>query len=587
MSAAWKGRAVPFIGALALVCLVLVSSSGLGLVPDGDVAARTDAEAEQACPACGEPILERTCLPCGTVGFVSPERTMGEILRERARPTLPYYVDTEHFRIWYDTAGPDMIYGWPDTTFLHECKVVAERSWRVLVDTLGFRPPPPDGNDPDGGGGSDHYDVYLKHHNIMGGIGYAQPGTAVPGYPPHDRTSYVVIDNDLALAPWYPPVEMVRSVLGHEFGHATQFAHVCPLPMWFGEATSVWGSEMVYDYINEYLLDVFGDGPLIGFALARPYEALDLQEGPGWYSRVLWNLYLSETFGNAIIPEIWYDIEEDPYQAQEILSMTRVLAEYGVEFADAFEEYCIWNWFTGDRDDGNHYEEGGHPLWPEATPQATYSTFPVVSGSPPDTCRPAHLACNYIHFERGSAEDEVLRITYDGPAQFSVPNAAHIAYLDNALNSFYYGEVALNPLGNGTIDVEGFDEMSLVSLVVVNKFETPFGDDMNYTFGAELLPTGVPEVGGFELSAAVPSPFTLGTEIAYSVPGSATRADMSIYDVSGRLVTTLVDGVATPGAAVTYWDGTDADGRRVASGVYFARLVAGDETAVRKIVLLR
>jgi hypothetical protein len=161
----------------------------------------------------------------------------------------------------------------------------------------------------------------------------------------------------------------------------------------------------------------------------------------------------------------------------------------------------------------------------------------------------------------------------------------HVTYLDSSLDAFYYGEVTLNPWGNGDIYVEGFDEMSLVCLVAVNM---SFGmDNMNYTVDAELIPTGIPEAEWFGLSAAVPNPFTVGTEIAYSVPAGVTQADLSIYDASGRLVTTLVDAVVTPGDAVTHWDGTDTHGRQTASGVYFARLVAGDETAIRKIVLLR
>ncbi len=584
MCATRKGRAIPLAGVLTLACLVLATSPELGPVPAGDVVVRTEAEAKHPCPTCDELILDKTYVRWDAVGFVSPEMTTGEILRQRERPTLPYYVDTEHFRIWYDISGPDSIYGWPDTTFLHECKVVAERSWRGLVDTLGFRPPPPDGDDPDGGGGSDHYDIYLKHHTIMGGIGYTQPGWPVPGYPPIDRTSHVVIDNDLALAPWYPPVEMVRSVMGHEFGHGTQFAHTYPLPRWYAEATSVWDTERLYDYINEYLLDV-GGGPIIGYALARPYESLDLDANPQWYSRVLWNFYLSETFGNAIVPEIWHDIEEWTSQPQEIVSMATVLAGYGVEFGDAFEDYCVWNWFTGDRDDGNHYEEGGDPGWPEATPQAVYSIFPVIDGSPPDTCRPDHLACNYIHFERGSSDDEVLHITYDGPAVISHPSAAHVTYLDNDLNSFYLAEIALNPWGNGGIYVEGFDEMNTVCLVVVNK---SLGiDDMDYTYDAELFPTGVPDVRGFELAAAVPNPFSSGTDIAYSIPAGAAQALLSIHNVAGQLVTTLVDGEVAPGGSAVRWNGRDARGVAVSSGVYFVRLEADEAVATEKVVLMR
>jgi hypothetical protein len=52
-------------------------------------------------------------------------------------------------------------------------------------------------------------------------------------------------------------------------------------------------------------------------------------------------------------------------------------------------------------------------------------------------------------------------------------------------------------------------------------------------------------------------------------------------------VRTLVDAVVPPGHHDRAWDGKDSAGRPVASGVYFARLVAGGETANRKLVLVR
>jgi len=581
MYATRRGRAIPLAGTAVLACVVLAIGSGLNLVPAGHVAVGTEADAEHACPTRDEPVLGRTWALCDPMGFVSPEAREG-CLRERVRPTLPHYIETEHFRIWYDTTGPDSVHGWPDTTFLHECRVVAERSWRGIVDTLGFRPPPLDGSDPDGGGGSDHYDIYIADNDE---VGYFRGGATVPGDPEYDMTSYVVIDNDFAEWNWVSSLDMVRCVIAHEFTHAAQLAHNFHLAFWLSEGTAVWSSEMMYDYIDEYLFDKWGDGPSIGYVLARPYDSLERNDIPHCYARVLWAFYLSESYGTAVIPEIWYDIEEHSATGHEILSITHVLADHGVDFESAFEEYCIWNWFTGDRDDGNHYEEGGGPDWQESTPQATYSSFPVVGGSPPDTCRPDHLACNYIHFERGSSDDEVLHITYNGPAVISLPNAAHVTYLDNDLNSFYYAEISLNPWGDGDIYIEDFDEMSLVCLVVINKSDTH--ENMNYTFHAELFPTGVPEAAGLALSAPVPNPCALGTDIAYSVPSDATRANLSVYDVSGRLVATLIDGVTVPGDAVTHWDGTDTDGRRAASGVYFVRIVAGDETAVRRLVLLR
>jgi hypothetical protein len=57
--------------------------------------------------------------------------------------------------------------------------------------------------------------------------------------------------------------------------------------------------------------------------------------------------------------------------------------------------------------------------------------------------------------------------------------------------------------------------------------------------------------------------------------------------VAGRLVRVLVDGVRPAGRYVELWDGRDADGRAVASGVYFYRLDAGAYSRTLKMVLAR
>ena len=350
---------------------------------------------------------------------------------------------------------------------------------------------------------------------------------------------------------------------------AALLAHDVGEGSWFENATVSWCTETMYDYINNYTSYLVS-------VLSYPYASLNWPDSSHSWGMILWNLYLSETHGAGIIPEIWYECEVSAGPSS-LDSLDEVLGNHGTSLEEAVEEFWIWNWFTGDRDDGNHYEEGGDPGWPEALPQATYSTFPVVGGSPPDAFRPDRLACNYVHFERGSADDEVLHITYDGPSLASIPNAAHVTYLDNSLDAFYYGEIPLNPLGAGDICVEGFDEMSLVCLVVVNKSLDM--ENMDYAVSAELIPTGVP--------AAVPNPFTAGTEIVYSVPAGSTRVELSIYNVAGRLVTTLVDGEMAPGGSAASWDGTDATGERVVSGIYFARLRAGGRTDETKMVLLR
>jgi len=90
----------------------------------------------------------------------------------------------------------------------------------------------------------------------------------------------------------------------------------------------------------------------------------------------------------------------------------------------------------------------------------------------------------------------------------------------------------------------------------------------------------------YALSQNYPNPFNSGTEIRFALPASG-RVILTVYDVLGREITRLVDQDLEPGVKGVSWDGTDANGRSVPSGVYFYRLTAGRYTESKKMVLLK
>lgn len=85
----------------------------------------------------------------------------------------------------------------------------------------------------------------------------------------------------------------------------------------------------------------------------------------------------------------------------------------------------------------------------------------------------------------------------------------------------------------------------------------------------------------------VPNPFNPATTIEYDLARDG-QVRLQIFDVTGRLVRTLVDGAQTRGfrKSVT-WNGLDEVGHRVPSGVYFYRLTADEVVATRKMVMLK
>jgi len=83
-----------------------------------------------------------------------------------------------------------------------------------------------------------------------------------------------------------------------------------------------------------------------------------------------------------------------------------------------------------------------------------------------------------------------------------------------------------------------------------------------------------------------PNPFNPSTRIRYNLPEKA-RVVLNIYDVSGRLVKSLVEGVRDKGINSVVWNGKDDSGRAVNSGVYFYTLNSESGKITRKLVLLR
>jgi flagellar hook assembly protein FlgD len=93
--------------------------------------------------------------------------------------------------------------------------------------------------------------------------------------------------------------------------------------------------------------------------------------------------------------------------------------------------------------------------------------------------------------------------------------------------------------------------------------------------------------GGALLGRAQPNPFNGMTNIAFAMPTGGGHAVLEVFDASGRLVQTLVDGQQSAGNRVVSWDGTDVSGNRVASGVYYYQLRVDDESATRRVILMR
>jgi hypothetical protein len=116
-------------------------------------------------------------------------------------------------------------------------------------------------------------------------------------------------------------------------------------------------------------------------------------------------------------------------------------------------------------------------------------------------------------------------------------------------------------------------------------------DGSDYTrTGVEEASTETPEAFGLEQN--YPNPFNPSTTVSYRIP-ERSSVSLSINDIQGRLIRTLVDRTVEPGSYSVRWDARNEDGEMVPSGVYLCRLETGGGSATGrsvstlKMILLR
>jgi hypothetical protein len=83
-----------------------------------------------------------------------------------------------------------------------------------------------------------------------------------------------------------------------------------------------------------------------------------------------------------------------------------------------------------------------------------------------------------------------------------------------------------------------------------------------------------------------PNPFNSTTNVSFAL-AERSHVELSVYGVDGSVVTILVSDVLDPGVHEYAWNGRDANGQSVSSGVYFYRMNAGELTDTKKMVLLK
>jgi len=115
---------------------------------------------------------------------------------------------------------------------------------------------------------------------------------------------------------------------------------------------------------------------------------------------------------------------------------------------------------------------------------------------------------------------------------------------------------------------------------------TPLTYDLVTSATAFVGVDDAPETTELLFAGARPNPVRDGTRFAYSLPQAGT-VRLALYDVGGRRVRMIVDGIRSAGSHNEAWDGRGDDGGPVSSGLYWARFEAAGRSFTRRVSVLR
>jgi hypothetical protein len=178
---------------------------------------------------------------------------------------------------------------------------------------------------------------------------------------------------------------------------------------------------------------------------------------------------------------------------------------------------------------------------------------------------------------------------------YSLKENANLKPAPNGDNTVAVLHFTLNDPNLKTIEIAPFSDVNPKHelMYVYNEWDNnvPTVQSLNPDFqgGTISLDSRTPAAElptDFDLSQNVPNPFNPSTIVEYALPRDA-QVNISVYNVLGQHVKTLVDDMQRAGRQTVTWDGTDNSGSSVASGVYFYKIRAGDFSDTKKMVMLK
>jgi hypothetical protein len=228
------------------------------------------------------------------------------------------------------------------------------------------------------------------------------------------------------------------------------------------------------------------------------------------------------------------------------------------------------------------------PATPNVTITPTGSvTVPNTGGSIPFniSVNNGGPAVPYMVWCRVKNPDMTYTAPTVGPVTINTPVGVTItrARNQNVPGSWAAGQFYEIIYGNSTFTYPAFDADSFAFTKTVVAGNGPIV--MDATCSGELFPgevaSSVSAPASYAVVSAFPNPFNPTTTIHFTLP-EASKVTLNVYDINGRLVSTLVNGLREAGAQQVTFDGS-----KLSSGVYLYTLNAGQNVITGKMALVK
>jgi hypothetical protein len=500
----------------------------------------------------------------------------GLLRRALARPNLEHSTvsPTGRFRLHYDTEGREAVdpadddgNGVPD--YIDLAAVLADSSWHVQTDVLGYREPPSDGDL----GGGDEIDIYFLDLGRSERYGVTFPMTSSATGP-----SYLHIDNDFTngifgntfICPGHRGTrgtDALRVTLAHEIFHVIQFGYYQGSDgSWWQEATATWMEDVIHPRQNDYLQYVCAFVLVPGRALDSGNPRADFHA----YGAAIFPHFLDQRYGRDLIRATWE--EHSARRNASLDNLDRAVRDYndivydlrGLEagIEGAFSDYAVWSWFVGDRFRDGFFAEG------DLYPSNFVPPVPVIAHvATADSGRIDHMATRYLRFE-----PRLL------PGGVTIDVDLARGRWRNRLLLVSPDSVDVVDVGDGSFSIVGWDAYDEIVLALSNVDVVGIGYNYQVTveYDPELIDVEPPQAT--RLEGGWPNPFIPDLHQQALIPFELATASavtrMSLFGVDGRLVQRYDLGPRSARRHFVRWDGTNETGSLVSSGIYYAVLEA-------------